>query len=215
MRTLSLLFATLLLGSSVWAQGEEENDSLWPDYFQLGFGAVFTEDASGVPGGTIGFDPGFSTGMALGWDLGGGETLSYDLEVEAFYQSFTVDETDLPAIPSAVNDDAKTFALMLNGILHWHFTPQYAMYGGAGVGYAKNVEYDAWDSGSLEITDDDAAAFQARLGFEYNFGGPYDVQLGYRFFKTEPIEVHDTLAGTTDEIDVAQHSIEATFRWGL
>ncbi|MSR62397.1 MAG: hypothetical protein EXS08_08130 [Planctomycetes bacterium] len=215
MRTPSLLIATLLLGTSAWAQGEEENDSYWPDYFQLSLGGVFTEDASGVPGGTIGFDPGFSTGMALGWDLGGSETLDYDFEVEAFFQSFTVDETDLLAIPSAVNDDAKTFALMFNGLAHLHFTPQYALYGGAGVGYAKENHYEAWDSGSLQTNDSDGLAFQARLGFEYNFGGSYDVQLGYRFFKTEPVEVEDTLAGTIDEIDVAQHSIEAAFRWGL
>jgi len=210
MRMSSLLIATALLGSSAWAQDEGS-----PYYLQLGLGGVFSEEADEVPGGTIGFDPGFSTGIALGRTFGISERLDLEAEVETFYQAFTVDEDDIGAIASAVDDDAKTFAFMLNGGFDYRFTTQYSIYGAVGVGWAKEIDYAAWDSGNLTTTDDDGAAFQARLGFGYNFGGSYDMRLGYRYFKTDTIDVEDEITGAVDEIDVAQHSIEATFRWGL
>jgi len=210
MRMSSLLIATALLGSSAWAQDEGS-----PYYLQLGLGAVFSEEADEVPGGTIGFDPGFSTGIAIGRTFGISERLDFEAEVETFYQSFTVDEEDIGAIASAVDDDAKTLAFMLNGGLDYRFTSQYSIYGALGVGWAKEIDYSSWDSGNLSTTDDDGVAFQARLGFGYNFGGSYDMRLGYRYFKTDTIDVEDEITGSVDEIDVAQHSVEATFRWGL
>lgn len=210
MRMSSLLIATALLGSSAWAQDEGS-----PYYLQLGIGGVFSEEAEGVPGGTIGFDPGFSTGLAVGRTFEWSERLDFGAEVEAFYQYFTVDEDDFGAIASAVEDDAKTLAFMLNGQLDWYFTQQYSLYGGLGFGWAKEIDYSAWDSGNLSTSDDDGLAFQAKLGMGYNFGGSYEMRLGYRYFKTETIDVEDQISGVTDEIDVAQHSVEATFRWGL
>lgn len=210
MRIPFLLIATAFVGSSARAHDEES-----PYYLQIGLGGVFSEDAEDVPGGTIGFDPGFSTGIALGRTFELSERFGFDAELEAFYQSFRVDEEDLPAIASAVEDDAKTFAFMLNGILDWHFTQQYSIYGGVGVGWAKEIDYSAWDSGSLSISDDDGVAFQGRFGFGYNFGGTYDMRLGYRYFKTETVDIEDLITNQTDELDVAQHSIEASFRWSL
>ena len=210
MRIPSLLFAIALLGTSAWANDEESRY-----YIQFGLGGVFTSTAEGVPGGSIDFDPGFSTGLAFGRNWALSERLGFDVEAEAFYQYFTVDEEDILAIPSAVDDDAKVFALMLNGIVDWRFTPQYSIYGGVGVGYAKEIQYSAWDSGNLSISDSSAVAFQGRFGFGYNLGGNYDVRLGYRFFKTETLDIEDLITGQVDELDVEQHSVEATFRWGL
>lgn len=210
MRMSSLLIATTLLGSSAWAQDEGS-----PYYLQLGLGGVFSEEAEGVPGGTIGFDPGFSTSIALGRTFECSERLDFGAEVEAFYQTFTVDEDDIGAIPSAVDDDAKTLAFMLNGQLDWYFTQQFSLYGALGGGWAKEIDYSAWDSGNLSINDDDGVAFQARLGFGYNFGGSYEMRLGYRYFKTETVDIEDEITGVVDELDVAQHSLEATFRWDL
>ncbi len=210
MRIPFLLFATAVLGSSAWAQDDES-----PYYFQFGLGGVFSADAEDVPGGTIAFDPGFSTSLAVGRTFGLSERFDCDLELEAFYQAFQVDEDDLPAIASAVDDDAKTLAFMINGMLDWKFTSQYSLYGGLGVGWAKEIDYSAWDSGSLSIDDDDGVAFQGRFGFAYNLGGTYDVRLGYRYFQTESVEIVDTTANTTDDLEVGQHSIEALFRWAL
>ncbi len=206
-----LIAAPVFLASSAWAQDDEES----PYYVQLGFGAVFSEEASGVPGGTISFDPGFSVSAAVGRTYEISERLDFDAELEAFYQAFAVDEKDLPAIASAVDDSAKTFALMLNGGLDWKFTPQYAMYGALGIGWAKEIDYSSWDSGNLSISDTDGLAYQGRFGFAYNLGGTYDVRMGYRYFKTEPVDIDDLVAGTSSELDVAQHSLEVTFRWGL
>jgi opacity protein-like surface antigen len=209
MRIPSFLCAALLVGAN--AQAQDSN----PWYIQFGLGGVFTTEAEDVVGGTVGFDPGFSTGVAIGRTHALDERLELDLEGELFYQYWTVDEDDLLNIPSAVDDDAKTFALMLNGTLDWAFTPQYSVYGGLGVGYAKEIEYAAWDSGNLTVNDDDGLAFQARLGMNFNFGGTYDVRFGYRFFKTETIDIENTTTGDVDELDVSQHSLELGFRWGL
>jgi len=210
MRIPSLLIATALLAPSTSAQ---DDSSPW--YFQIGFGGVFSETADGVPGGSIGFDPGFSTSIAVGREFGWSEKIGLEAQVELYYQYFTVDEKDLPAIVSAVEDDAKAFAIMFNGLIDWRFTQQYSIYGGLGVGFAKEIDYSAWDSGSLSTSDTDGAAFQGLLGFAYNLGGTYDVRLGYRYFKAEPIDIRDAISGDTTELDIAQHSLEAVFRWGL
>jgi opacity protein-like surface antigen len=84
-----------------------------------------------------------------------------------------------------------------------------------GIGWASEIDYQPWDSGSLSIDDDDGLAFQARLGMAYNFGGSYDFRIGYRYFQTESVDIEDEVTGETDELEVAQHSIELGFRWGL
>jgi opacity protein-like surface antigen len=187
MRIPFLLFAAVLLGPSAWAQHEEEH----PYYFELGLGGVFSEDAQGV-----GFDPGFSSSLAVGrgWEVS--ERLDFEAEVEAFYQSFKFDEDDLPST-AAADDRCKTLAFMLNGVFDWEFTQQYSVYGGAGVGWAKEVEYGAFNS-------DDELAYQGLFGFAYNLGGTSDLRLGYRYFTAD-----------VDEVDASQHSVEATFRWAL
>jgi opacity protein-like surface antigen len=215
MRIPSLLIAAALLGSSAWAHGEEDTNGSWPDYLQLTAGAVFTGEADDVPGGSIAFDPGFSTGLALGWSKMISSRTGLDIEGELFYQYFAVDEDDISKIPSATDENAKTFALMLNGGLDYHFTPGYSVYGMLGIGWASEIDYQPWDSGSLSIDDDDGLAFQARLGMAYNFGGSYDFRLGYRYFQTESVDIEDEVTGETDELEVAQHSIELGFRWGL
>jgi len=209
MRIPSLLIAIPVLGASAWAQ--EDSDF----YLQFGLGFVGSEDAEGVPGGTVGFDPGYGVSLAVGYELIDDETFTFAPEFELYYQAFRVDEEDLPAIPSAVEDDAKTFAFMVNGMLDWHITPQFSWYGGAGVGWANVIDYSAWDSGNLLLRDDSGVAAQVRLGLGYNLGGTYDFRIGLRYFKTEPIEVEDQITGDVDEIDVGQGAIEASVRWGF
>ena len=209
MRIPSLLCAALLVGANAQAQDQS------PWYIQFGLGGVFTTEAEDVVGGSVGFDPGFALGIAVGRSYELDERLTLDAEAELLYQYFTVDEDDLGNIPSAVDDDAKTFGLMLNGTLDWAFTQQYSAYGGLGFGYAKEIEYSAWDSGNLSVQDDDGLAVQARVGLAYNLGGTYDVRFGYRFFKTETVDIENTTTGEVDELDVSQHALEIGFRWSL
>jgi len=210
MRIPSLLIAIPVLGASAWAQNES------PDfYLQLGLGIVGSEEAEGVPGGTVGFDPGYGVSLAVGYDMVIDESLTFAPEFELYYQSFRVDEDDLDAIPSAVEDDAKTFAFMVNGTFDWNITKQFSWYGGVGVGWASVIEYSAWDSGNLLIRDDSGLAGQLRLGLGYNLGGTYDVRVGFRYFKTEPVEIEDQVTGDVDEIDVGQAAFEASLRWGF
>ena len=204
MRIPFLLFATVLLGSSAWAQDEDS-----PYYIEFGVGGVFSSEAE-VFDDKFEFDPGYSLIAAVGreWELG--DRLNFEGELEALYQAFSIDEDDLPV---NTPDDAKTFALMLNGVLDYEFTQQYSIYGGLGVGWAKEIEYDTFDSGGAQTDDDDGLAYQGLFGFAYNLGGDYDLRLGYRYFRTEPVDVQ---AGSeSSEIDVGQHSLEAVLRWGL
>jgi opacity protein-like surface antigen len=212
MRIPSLLIAISVLGASAWAQEQEEK----PDfYLQFGLGFVGSEDATGVPGGTVGFDPGYGVSLAVGYDMELDENFSFAPEFELYYQGFRVDENDLPKIPSAVEEDAKTFALMVNGTLDWHVTKQFSWYAGVGVGWATVIDYAAWDSGNLSLQDTSGLAGQVKLGVAYNMGGSYDFRLGLRYFKTEPVDVEDAITGDVDEIDVGQVAVEASVRWGL
>jgi len=209
MRIPSLLFAIPVLGASAFAQ--ESSDF----YIQLGLGFVGSEDAEGVPGGTVEFDPGYGVSLAVGYDMPVGDHFSFAPEFELYYQNFRVGEDDLTGIPSAVEDDAKTFAFMVNGTLDWNITEQFSWYAGAGVGYATVIEYSAWDSGNLSVTDDSGLAGQFKLGLGYNLGGTYDVRLGFRYFRTEAVEIEDQITGDTDEIDIGQAAIECSLRWGF
>jgi opacity protein-like surface antigen len=212
MRTPYSLIALLLTATSAWAHDE---DGRW--YVQLGVGAVFSDEVDNVPdgAGTIEFDPGFAAALALGRHFPISERFGLNVEGEAYYQYFTVDEEDLLAIPSAVEDDATALTFFLNGILEWHFTPQFSIYGGGGVGWVNGIDYDAWDSGSLQQVDEDAVAFQGKFGFDYALGDDYDVLLGYRYFRADAIEIEDQISSDVSEIDIGQHVLELGFRWGL
>jgi opacity protein-like surface antigen len=89
------------------------------------------------------------------------------------------------------------------------------MYGGLGVGYATLIDYEAFDEGDLQIEDDNGLAVQGRLGFAYNLGGNYDARFGYRYFRTESVDIDNVTSGASDELDIGQHSLELAFRWGL
>ena len=212
MRTPSILIALLLTTTSAWAHGEEGKY-----YVQFGVGPVFSDPVDNVPdgAGTIDFDTGYAASLAFGRHVPFSERFGLNVEVEGYYQYFTVDEKDILAIPSAVEDDATALVFFLNGLLEWHFTPTFSIYGGGGIGWANSVDYDAWDSGSLNQVDKDALAYQGRFGFDYALGDDYDVLLGYRYFRTDAIEIEDTTSSDTTEIDIGQHVLELVFRWGL
>ena len=219
MRIPSLLFACALAGSSPWAQDETN-----PYYLQFGLGTVFSEDAdvgSGF-GGTVGFDPGYAASFVLGRTFELSERWSWDAQFETLYQRFTVDEDDIDAVPGidpqSVGDldVAKSLTFFLNGILDWHLTRQFRIFGGAGVGWAETLDYNTWDQGSFSIADDDGLAFQGRFGFAYDLGGSYDVLIGYRYYRSEALDIDDLQPPTSSsEIDIGQHSLEVAFRWGL
>jgi opacity protein-like surface antigen len=213
MRTPVALFSLALLAAPASAHDEES-----PWYLSLGLGAVTAEDASNLPasaGGNIGFDPGFSVSAALGYRLTEGERLGLAIEGEAYYEALTVDEKDLPAIPSATNDDVKSFSFLANGVAHWHFTPQVAAYASAGIGIANTIEYDSWNSGGLVQLDDNGVVYQARVGLAYSLGAGKEFMLGYRYFQHEALAFEDQNTSTSFEIDAARHSIEAGVRWTL
>ena len=210
MRIPFLPIALVLLGASAFAHGE---DSPW--YAQFSVGGVFSDTAESVPGSPVDFDPGYEVSLALGRHFPYSERFGLDVELEGYYQYFKVDEDDLPNISSAISDDDSALAWMLNGLFEWHFTPQFAFYGGGGAGYATSAKYEAWDSGNLKQEDKEGFAYQGKAGFTYDLGGNYDLLLGYRYFRIEPLDIQNQVTGETDQIDIGQHVVEVAFRWGL
>ncbi len=217
MRIPFLPIALVSLGSSVFAHDEDNRY-----YAQLFVGGVFSDEVdsllvspSNPDGFSFDFDPGYSASAVVGRHFPFGDRCGLDVDIGPYYQFFTVDENDLVNITSAVDDDAAMLAWMVHGTLEYHFTPQFAIYGGGGVGYASSIDYDAVDSGGLQQNDDDGIAFDGRIGFLYNLGGSYDFTLGYRYFRTEAVEIEDTTEMVTDDIDIGQHVIEMGFRWAL
>ena len=209
MRTPLITLLTVVgLASTASAQDDD-----W--YFQLGLGGVFPTAAEDVPGGDIDFDQGFGISAAIGKRLGGGEDLGLAVEFESIFTDFKVDERDITAIPSAINDEAGSLAWMLNGRLDWKFSDSLSLYLVGGLGYATTLEYESWDSGNLNLVDEDGFAYQARVGFTFDLGGNYDVSIGYRFFQHEAIEIENTITSETFDLDPIQNHAEITLRWGI
>ena len=200
------LCTLLLLGSSAWAHDDEANRY----YLHMGLGGVFSEEVD-VHGLDANFDPGFMASLAVGRHFPFSDRFGIDIELEGYYQYFKLD--DLREVPSSVDDDSRALAFLVNGLLEWHFTPQFSVYGGGGVGWANKIEYASLDSGNLSQDPEDGVAFQGRFGLGYNLGGSYDFRFGYRYFMTEPVDIID--AGVSEELSIAQHGVEFGFRWGL
>jgi len=209
MRIPSLLIATALLAPGTWAQDEGFL------YLQLGMGGVFSEsvtDESTIPTQSRSFDPGYNASIAIGHVFAPGGLFDFEAQAELYYQYFTVKAEDLP---QNTDDTAKAFAGMINGIIDWNLAPQYSIYVGAGIGYANTISYRTFDSGPLIQRDKDGLAYQGLFGFRYNLGGNYEVRLGGRYFRTEPVTIVESDGSGDFDLDPGQFAVEATFRWGL
>jgi len=207
MRIPSFLIALCLLAANARAHDES------PYYVQLGVGAVMSDDTD-IFGPDTDFDTGVATSLAFGRHCSFSERFGVNIEVEGYYQYFTVDETDLLVIDQDAQNDAGALAVLLNGLLEWRFTDRFSVYGGVGAGWANSIQYDTWDSGNFKQVDNDGFCSQGRFGFDYNLGGNYDVLFGYRYFVTDSIEIKRVSPAATEDLEIGQHVLEIAFRWG-
>ena len=214
MRILSLASVVLVtsLASSVFAQDRDE--SKW--YLTFGVGAAFLSDVDTNPTGTVSYDTGVATTLAVGRRLSDSDSVDVAAELEGLYAFSRLDDGDLDklAAPNTPRD-AANLAWFLNGILQWNLSKTFAWYGGAGIGYASGIELDAFDFGDLKQVDKDGLAFQAKLGALYHLGGSTDFLLGYRYYRTEEIQINNIVSQTSFDLTNEMHILEVGVRWGL
>ena len=213
MRILSLASVVLVtsLASSAFAQDRED-----PWYLTFAAGAAFPAEVDTNPTGTVSYDTGIATSLAVGRWLSDSDSLDVAAELEAFYAFARLDDGDLDKFQAANSPrDAGNLAWFLNGILDWKLNPTFAWYGGAGIGYASGIELDTFDFGDLEQVDQDGLAFQAKLGARYHLGGSTDFLLGYRYYRTEDVQVDNIVTQASFDIENQIHVVELGLRWGL
>jgi len=104
---------------------------------------------------------------------------------------------------------------MANLMGDYPLSSEVSLYFGGGAGYATNIKMDTFDDGNLEQNDNDKFAGQGKVGFRWNLGDRYDVSIGYRYFRTEDVEIEDVVTGDTDDVEFSNHVAEIGFRWGF
>jgi opacity protein-like surface antigen len=211
MRILPLASLVLVssLAPSISAQVERES----PWYLTFDIGADSVVDIDSNPTGTVSYDTGISSSLAVGRHLFGGK-LAFNGELETFYSFTRLDDGDLVKLSPNSPRDHASLALLVNGMLEWNLGKSFAWYGGVGVGYA-SVRLDSFDFGDLDQVDKSALAYQFKIGALYRLGQNLDFLLGYRYFQTEDIQIDNVVTLSSFDVTNQENIFEAGLRWGL
>lgn len=210
----TLVGAIALLSATSAVQAEQAAD-FWPEgtYFEIRAGANFLNDADNSSGGSgsflgeTGFDTGFTTSVAFGYELanknlfGSGFWNDIRIEVEIGYAESDIEN-------SASNADISTNNYMLNAYYDFDTGTKWRPFIGAGIGAAL-IEVDGV---SLRDDEDTVLAYQARAGIAYQFTSSIIGTLGYRFLGTEDPELRSA-TGTRFETEIQSHAVEVGLRF--
>jgi len=211
-RTLAVLS---VLGSGVAAQ----DDSSWfatdrgSWFATFGAGLVGAADTEGPSDSSLSYDPGYSVNLGLGKYLIQTTGFRGGVHGEILLNSFEFTNVSV-ADASLGSDRVENLTFMLSAVGDFYLAPQFSVYLGGGVGYTARISIDGLEAGNTELLDDSAISAQFRTGFKYALGGGYDVDLGYRYFQMDTVEVDD-LGGTVFGLDFKQHIIEIVLHWGF
>ena len=156
--------------------------------------------------GDIEFEKTTSFAGALGIRL----SSYFSTEAEFSYRNTGLDELTVKNTGSAeLNDDAKTWAGMLNAYLHIMPGSRISPYAMVGAGVAR-YQIDIDPVTGLGVTGasgtDTVAAYQWGGGLNYNMSENSQVWLGYRFFGTDRPVINTT------ELDYTVHEIMLGYR---
>ena len=198
-----------LLGTSLTAQ-EQRN----PWYATFGGGYHSASDSDGPAGSTLSYEGGYSLNLGVGRNLFDWDGGRLGIQGEVLFNSFEIDKADVSA-NSLSSGHAQNFSFMFSGVADLYLSPQFGVYGGVGIGYSAQIEFEGLDQpGTYTLEDDTAIALQARAGFKYGLGGGYDVGLGYRYFRMDSIEI-SSLSSQSFDLELDQHIFEVVLHWGL
>ena len=200
------------------ASAQEINRDVSPYYLQLGIGGVSTVDVDPTTGTNADFDTGLGFSLLAGRDLGHIGPFGVDLQGELYFSFMNLDKGDLSQFTGAGGivkaRGARQFSILGNLILDYPIYQDTSIYFGGGIGIAPSIDFDTFDTGNLSQSDDSGVIAQIKLGVKWHLGGNSDFLMGYRYIKSEALDIVSSLNGTSS-INLEQHALEFNLRWGI
>lgn len=177
----------------------------WPWYVRLGVRATWLKHDTWVLGGlggpgaeerNVDSDTGWGGALAIGRKLdspfmGVGSTR---VELEFAYQAADLDDMRTRH-GRLTGDDYSLMTIMLNGYYEYPIVDGFALYGMAGLGYAKfDVDYNI-EGGYWAGSSDNAFAYKLGAGVTYNFDEMWAMDLGYEYLGVADTDIADSING--------------------
>lgn len=187
-----------------------EHHAGWYARFNVGW--TTTENSDG-PDEEVDFDEGFLLAAAVGHSFGRGQSATdFGLEFEGIWTDQEAD-TNGPAQPVR---DTNVGALMLNGTIDFRIAEKFSIYGAAGLGGAwVDVGTESDTLSDFDEEDGPFLAWQAKAGIAWHFGARTALQIGYRFFNVDDVELDDDANDASFELETQQHVLEAGIVFGF
>lgn len=207
-RMLRAMTAGVLFILASGALAQDTNPKPW--YVAIGAGGAWYSDqgVSGISGGDINADTGYTGNVSIGRYLDDIRVLR--LEVETVYDN--ADANNFAG--SKLGGNISNVGVMLNFLYDIHTDSNWIPYFGGGLGYA-HVNMDNLTQLGAVVLDgtDDVFAYQVKAGIAYQFNPAMAVTVGYRFFATQNLSFGGQPGGTVKTDPLKIQSAELGFRF--
>ncbi len=218
MRKLPIQALLALSFASSVASAQELKTDVNPYYLQLGVGGVSTVDVDPTPSINADFETGLGFSLLAGRDMGHIGPFGVAIEGELYYSFMNLNKNDLGKFLGSMGPinsrGARQVSLMANLVADYPIYEDTSIYLAGGFGFAPSVDFDTFDTGNLNQDDDSGIAAQIKAGVRYDLGDRSDFLIGYRYFKTEALDITSTLEGT-NTVNFEQHAFEFSLSWGI
>lgn len=209
----ALCALALLAGVAGAVQGSDEYG---PWYFGFGVGITGTDDSQGLLT-DIAFEEGYSLSGLVGYEnpgFLGSESLSFNVELEAFFSDQSMDTEIIAPFSSRVNEFTE-LSFLVNGVIEKQINDSISFYAGAGIGLATILDLDSVGNevNSFKIEDDTAFVWQTKIGIHYDLAGSYGAFAQWRHFETEDLATSDATLGQSFDLEIVQDAFEFGVRW--
>jgi opacity protein-like surface antigen len=142
-------------------------------------------------------DPGWLAGAAAGYAWHGG----FALEGEVTYRESRLDKIALLGMELGLDGDEHSYAALANAYYRFDTGSSVTPYLGAGVGAAVlTLDAEAENGGAFDDSET-VFAYQAMAGIDYALTPHLAFGLEYRYFATPDIELSDSQAGNTTDLE--------------
>ncbi|MFT5290437.1 MAG: opacity protein-like surface antigen [Planctomycetota bacterium] len=188
--------------------------------WRVGFnaGVVTPADIDPTLGeGVIEYKDGYLAGAHIGYHLGSlSERMALSLELEALFSESDIDSEGI-GTNDPTGENTSTAAGMLNAVVDWRLNERVTLSLGLGAGFAVvdldelSTEVNPYKLGSGQ---ESTAAFQGKVGLNFDMGSGAAWTLGYRYFHADEIEAKDQNNLTYDFTNEL-HSFELGIRFDL
>jgi len=201
-----LTFALVLVGSfsisaSVMAQGP---------YLGINSSVVAVNDID-LSGAEFQSDIGLGIGIVGGYDFG-----RYRLEGELTYRKNEVDHVEIHSWGQGNmtgDGDITSKSFLVNGYFDFENKTRFTPYMGFGLGLA-NIAFNNIKAKGIDLVDDDSSALAAQLavGCSYSINKLLSVDLGFRYFFTDELEVTNKFGHDVSADSYKSHSFMGGLR---